>query len=562
MLKAKLGEQLGEGGEGIVYALPDCDQFLAAYRLKIGTVHGKGPFVFKHYHSDPDWQRVVRLVKWLEERAWSVRNEISDTTTWPLVLVTDPKPDNSPSPGSSGIVMRRLDDEFFMTLQTMGRSARRYRVVDYLSWNTTQAAQVAGFEFPSLQQRLNILASIARTFTLLHTHDLHYGDINPNNIVLGPNWNQPRIMLVDCDSIRTGHTNEGPPLNAPGWGPPEGGASNATDCYKFTLLIARTLGCSTDQAALVAAASGQRLGISHQLNNMLLAGLNTSPSQRPTMAELGKALAYEATNTATRTLPSELPAPPPTQRTQTVKPPRPKQPHTQQPPTRQPPQPPPTPYRPTPHTPPGGPQQHPPRTPQPQQPNPSRLDSIRYRWRQFVRGVRIALLVLLVIVIGSTVYNLVNQDNQDTGYASTDGTTTGSSGSFDSTPTPPVSDPADSAFAPHDSMDGKYVAVLWSGLEDNPRSDAATQLLKTQLAEFRAQFGDAVVGLDGNEFRSLRDGSIAVAFPGSFNSAREAADWCISAGLNTNLDCFGVVLSDDHDFEERGDDIRVYPKQQ
>lgn len=558
MLTALLGEQLGEGGEGIVYALPDSDQFLASYRRKVGTVVGKGPFVFKHYHKNPDWQRLVRLVQWLETRSWSVRNEVSATTTWPLVLVTDPQPDNSPTPGTSGIIMRRLDDDFFMTLQTMGRTARKYRVVDYLSWNTTQAAQVSGFEFPRLQQRLNLLAHIAKPLTLLHSHGLHYGDINPNNVVLGTNMDQPRVMLVDCDSIRTGQTNEGPPLNAPGWEPPEGGASTATDCYKFALLIARTLGCSSDQAALEKAANSQRLGISPGFNTILLAGLSASPNRRPSMDELGKALAHEATHTAAATLPSALPAPPPTTRNPTVKPPRRKHPPTRQPPMPQPPsnqrrhQPPtPPPIPPTTRT--------PTRSPQPQQqPTRSLVDTITYRWRQFVRWVQIALLVGLAIAIGSAIFEHFNNPDPEPNPP----TTQSPSPTTAPDPPPPTqpTELSNDPFAPRSSVDGTYVAVIWSGLENDPRSATSTQRLEEQLTAFRSTYGNSLIGLDGNDFKSLRDGTIAVAFPDSFNSAQEAADWCASEDLNTDYDCFGVVLSNDYDFEDRGEYIRVYPK--
>ena len=104
------------------------------------------------------------------------------------------------------------------------------------------------------------------------------------------------------------------------------------------------------------------------------------------------------------------------------------------------------------------------------------------------------------------------------------------------------------------------MAVIWSGLENDPRSATSTQRLEEQLTAFRSTYGNSLIGLDGNDFKSLRDGTIAVALPDSFNSAQEAADWCASEDLNTDYDCFGVVLSNDYDFEDRGEYIRVYPK--
>ncbi len=115
-------------------------------------------------------------------------------------------------------------------------------------------------------------------------------------------------------------------------------------------------------------------------------------------------------------------------------------------------------------------------------------------------------------------------------------------------------------FASPSSVYGRFVAVLWSAVRLDPTNPSSSALVQQQADRFRVRFGSSVVGLNGNDFRSLRDDTVAVAYLGAFASSRAAADWCIQVGLTTNNSCFGVVLSDSYDYTERGDYIRVYPQ--
>lgn len=305
-----VGEELGQGGEGVVWAVPDHHRLLDAFELRIGSPAGHGPWVYKGYTVAPDWDRLVGLVQWFATLPPDKENALLAATVWPQVVLAErATPDGRPAAGAVGILMPRLPDEYFMTLSSLGHTIRKYRAIDYLTWNEVQAGNVTGFEFPTLRQRLGLLRAVAQTLSILHEHGLHFGDINPNNIVLGPNWDEARICLVDCDSVRTGGSLDGAPVNAPGWEAPEGGSDQRTDCYKFTMLALRCLGCSNDMAALTTALAEGQLSVSDTLRQMLLAGLDPDPARRPTIHVLANAFAAEFDNTPPAMMPWALPVP-------------------------------------------------------------------------------------------------------------------------------------------------------------------------------------------------------------------------------------------------------------
>ena len=112
-------------------------------------------------------------------------------------------------------------------------------------------------------------------------------------------------------------------------------------------------------------------------------------------------------------------------------------------------------------------------------------------------------------------------------------------------------------FTDREDVYGRYVAVLWSGFTSGA-SAPTDETLAGQLDLFRARFGSSVVAVDSNDFRSLRNGTVAVVNDGGFTSARDAKVWCRANGFPGVQDCFGVVLSDDATPEDRGEFVRVY----
>ncbi len=122
----------------------------------------------------------------------------------------------------------------------------------------------------------------------------------------------------------------------------------------------------------------------------------------------------------------------------------------------------------------------------------------------------------------------------------------------------PASTATSSVFAARDEVYGRYVAVLWSGFVSSPTPPDGDDVVRDQLATLQGRFGSNVIAIDSNQFRSLRDGTVAVVFDGGFSNAREAKLWCRNNGFPGIHDCFGVVLSDDYTPDQRGHLIRIY----
>ena len=144
----------------------------------------------------------------------------------------------------------------------------------------------------------------------------------------------------------------------------------------------------------------------------------------------------------------------------------------------------------------------------------------------------------------------------DTGDEPTTTASTTTPSTTSSTTTAPLAD----IYLDPDLIEGRYVAVVWSGLE--PADTAATQAIVAEQIRIReANLGVSLEAIDSNDFTSLRDGTVAVAYlgPTPFFSAQDAANWCAARGLNNSFECFGVVLDQIHHHSERGEFIRVYP---
>lgn len=101
---------------------------------------------------------------------------------------------------------------------------------------------------------------------------------------------------------------------------------------------------------------------------------------------------------------------------------------------------------------------------------------------------------------------------------------------------------------------GSYVAVLWSEVIDSGSEARASDARSTKGGSFRVP--TAVVY--GDDFRTLRDGTIAVVYDGGFASLADAAQWCWDRGVRDADSCFGVGLNDDYGVEDRDGTGRMY----
>ncbi|MCD0447622.1 hypothetical protein LO762_00195 [Actinocorallia sp. API 0066] len=211
-----LGDQLGTGGQGTVFALKG---------------KGKG-LVYKEY-LNPGMVNGVELAELvaLPSRAFTdaERRRLRAQTAWPRNRVLD-------GGVVKGFLMERVPDEF------SGQAAAGAKLLElqYLLyppkplWGSITPLDVDG--------RLHAVRQAAALFQLLHSKGLVIGDVSMVNLL----WSHtPGIHLLDCDGIRRqGH----PPVTAqaetPDWDDPTqppGGPDLDTDRYKLALLVVRVL---------------------------------------------------------------------------------------------------------------------------------------------------------------------------------------------------------------------------------------------------------------------------------------------------------------------------------
>jgi DNA-binding helix-hairpin-helix protein with protein kinase domain len=156
----RLGQELGHGGEGAVFA-----------------VEGHGDQVAKIYSAPPE-PRKIRKLSAMAEVAVPALLRIA---SWPLDLLTD---------GNGtvcGFVMPRL-------------IARRDIHELYSPKSRSEAFPEADFRF-----LVHVGANIARSFTVVHEQGHVVGDVNHGNLLVSPD---ATVTLIDCDSFQIRHGAE------------------------------------------------------------------------------------------------------------------------------------------------------------------------------------------------------------------------------------------------------------------------------------------------------------------------------------------------------------------
>jgi len=101
---------------------------------------------------------------------------------------------------------------------------------------------------------------------------------------------------------------------------------------------------------------------------------------------------------------------------------------------------------------------------------------------------------------------------------------------------------------------GSYVAMLWS---EKVAGDSDAHAANAKAAK-GGYYGVPTAVVYGDDFRSLKDGTIAVVYAGSFSSPRDAAQWCVDQGVTDPDSCIGVGLNDDFTPEDRNGTGRMY----
>jgi len=153
-----LGQELGRGGEGTVFA-----------------IEGHREYVAKVYATPLDQRKIEKLEAMVEAASPAMLR----IAAWPMDLLSDPKG-----------VIRGF---------TMPRAAGRRDIHELYS------PKSRGESFPDADFRFvcHVCANIARAFAVVHEHGHVVGDVNHGNLLVGPDGT---VMFIDCDSfqIRTG----------------------------------------------------------------------------------------------------------------------------------------------------------------------------------------------------------------------------------------------------------------------------------------------------------------------------------------------------------------------
>lgn len=159
--KIKLINQLGSGGEGIVYETSQHSIVAKIYHLK--------------NRSQNNWLKLEKMI--------SNRIE-SKEIIWPIDILYNENHDYV------GFIMSRTPSN----CKQLGETVLK------INNSNIQKQLLPNWKRLDL---VNVCYQITLVFKILHSHDILMGDINPANILINPS-NPSEIYFVDCDSYQVG----------------------------------------------------------------------------------------------------------------------------------------------------------------------------------------------------------------------------------------------------------------------------------------------------------------------------------------------------------------------
>ncbi|MEU6283629.1 lipopolysaccharide kinase InaA family protein [Streptomyces sp. NPDC047028] len=315
VLPDKLGRytdhSLGNGGQGIVYGVPDppgrfAGEYLA-YKEYLPVVS---------YDADVLHDMVCfRQLLGPADRAF-----LDERTTWPLALVyrgdtpTDPLPSRNPSTKVTGFLMHRVTPAYELHSPVLGGA--QLQALEYLL-NVDDYGRRIGLVVDDTR-RVELLLDLARTIAWLHKHRIVVGDLSPKN-VLFTLQGAARCLLIDCDSMRHKGKDVLDQVDTPSWEVPEAlKATTAADSWKFGLLALRLFNRDQDDRD-----PGPLRALSTGLAGLANRAQNADPGRRPALAEWLPELELAHDRLRRRPTPPPAPKPTPTPPSPQPVPPRP-----------------------------------------------------------------------------------------------------------------------------------------------------------------------------------------------------------------------------------------------
>lgn len=273
--------RLGDGGQGVVYAVPDPPGKFAGEYL-----------AYKEYLPSvaSDAEVLYQLVCFFDELGRTVRHDhafLDKRLTWPTALVytgarpTQPSPRANPGTTVTGFLMQRITEEFELDSTRLGKV--KPQGMEFLLNDDGFTASL-GLDVDD-GRRLRLLIDLAATLNRLHRHGVTVGDLSPKNVLfmLDPS---PKCLLIDCDSMRLKGRDVLPQVETDDWAVPEQAkATPASDVYKFGLITTRLFNrdqSSTDLSELRNVSSG--------LANLAERSRVSDPRRRPSVEEWLQAL--------------------------------------------------------------------------------------------------------------------------------------------------------------------------------------------------------------------------------------------------------------------------------
>ncbi|MDO5730482.1 hypothetical protein [Corynebacterium sphenisci] len=215
--------RLGDGGEGVVYALD------AAHRYE-----GR-PCAYKEYKPqatihEAHLRAMVAFLGKLNDRQ---RDWLLQRTAWPTRIVVD-------GGRVTGIIMPLIPEAFFGDF-SVGQNVRRSQKEVQLLLNDPAFIAKRGIALDDTA-KYAFLADVADMLRVLHGAGIVIGDLSARNILFNIGGT-PASFLIDCDSMHMPEGDNPALVQTPGWEAPqaETEATTANDLYKLGLLVLRLL---------------------------------------------------------------------------------------------------------------------------------------------------------------------------------------------------------------------------------------------------------------------------------------------------------------------------------